>query len=104
MVEKKNRTIMEIVKTISTWNNLLAYLWDEVVETANYIINCFLTKELKNATLFEKFTSMKPNLSSLHIYGCTAWIHILQHKYSKLEKKAICTILIGYDSRTKGYR
>jgi predicted nucleotidyltransferase len=52
--------------------------------------------------LHERFTSTKPNISHLRVFGSTAYIHV--QKRTKLEPKSKILILVGYDEQTKAYR
>jgi hypothetical protein len=55
-------------------------------------------------TLEEKFTGKKPNVSHLKMFGCIAYVHVLDEKRSKLDPKAEKCIFIGYSLEKKGYR
>jgi hypothetical protein len=39
-------------------------------------------------TLEETFTCKKPNVSHLVVFGCIAYVHVLDEKRSKLDPKA----------------
>jgi hypothetical protein len=55
-------------------------------------------------TLEEKFIGKKPNVSHLRVFGCIAYVHVLDEKRSKLDPKADKCIFIGYSLEQKGYR
>jgi hypothetical protein len=55
-------------------------------------------------TLEEKFTGKKPNVSHLIVFGCIAYMHVLDEKRSKLDPKVKKCIFIGYSLKQKGYR
>jgi hypothetical protein len=52
----------------------------------------------------EKFTSKKPDVSHLIIFGCIAYVHVPDEKRSKLDPKVEKCIFIGYSLEQKGYR
>jgi hypothetical protein len=52
----------------------------------------------------EKFTGKKPDVSHLKMFGCIAYVHVLDEKRSKLDPKAKKCIFIGYFLEQKGYR
>jgi hypothetical protein len=52
----------------------------------------------------EKFTSKKPDVSHLRVFGCIAYVHVLNEKKSKLDPKVENCIFIGYSSKQKRYR
>jgi len=55
-------------------------------------------------TLEEKFTSKKPNVSHLKVFGCIAYVHVVDEKKLKLDPKDEKCIFIGYSSKQKGYK
>jgi hypothetical protein len=84
-------------------SRLPSYPWEEAIRTANYISNRVPTKALYRMTPYERYCSLKLDLSLLRIFGSTAYIHV--HRSSKLEPKAIPIIFIGYDDKSsKAYR
>jgi hypothetical protein len=44
----------------------------------------------------KKFTCKKPDVSHLRVFGCIAYMHVLDKKRPKLDLKAKKCILIGY--------
>jgi hypothetical protein len=52
----------------------------------------------------EKFTSKKPDVSHLRVFGCIAYVRVPDEKRSKLHPKAEKCIFIGYSLEQKGYR
>jgi len=77
--------------------------WAEAVTTAVYLKNISPTKALKK-TPYEAWYGWKPTLIHLHaVFGCLAFVHVLDERCKKLDFKSIPGILIGY-STTKQYR
>ena len=85
VVERKNRTIMEAVKTMIHDQDLPMCLWVEVAMETVYIHNRLSHSELGFNTLEEMFTGKKPEVSLLKIFGCPVFIHISKEKRNKLE-------------------
>ena len=46
VVEKKNRTIQEMTRTMPNENNLPKYFWAEVVNTSCYVLNKVLLRSI----------------------------------------------------------
>jgi len=67
-----------------------------MVTTTVYIMNQTPTTSIHGMTPEEKFTCKKPNVSHLRVFGCIAYVHILDEKRSKLYPKAKKCIFIGY--------
>ena len=84
--------------------NLHYSFWAEASNTAVYIQNRCHHFVLKNTTLEEVFTGIKPDLSHLRIFGCPIYIHIPKEKRMKLQPSREKVIFIGYSETTKGYR
>jgi len=84
--------------------NLPNYFWVEAVITAVNIMNRTPTAAVHGMTPEEKFTSKKPNVSHLRVFGYIAYVHVPDEKRSKLDPKAEKCIFIGYSLEQKGYR
>ena len=62
--------------------------WAETINCVNYIVNRTPTKVLKNITLEEASSSIKPDVSHFHVFGSDAWAHIPDTKHKALEPKS----------------
>jgi hypothetical protein len=78
--------------------------WVEEINCANYIVNHTPTKDLKNITLEEAWTKIKPDVSHFRVFGNIAWAHILDEKRKALQLKSEKCIFVGYSEDVKGYR
>ena len=76
VVERKNRTVVEMAKAMLHGNGLPYYLWPEAVHTAIYLINRCPTRALGDKTPFEAYSGRKPGLAHLKIFGCVCYVHI----------------------------
>ena len=70
VVERKNRSLEEIARTLLNDTPLPKYFWAEVVNTACYIMNRALIRPILKKTPYEFFNGKKPNISHLHVFGC----------------------------------
>ena len=70
VAERKNRTIMEAVKTIIYDQDLLIHLWSEAARTTVYVHNRLSHSALGFKTPDEMFFEKKPKVSHLKIFGC----------------------------------
>ena len=61
-------------------------------------------KALKNITLKEAWTKLKPNLSRLWVFDNVAWAHIPVEKMKSLQPKSEKCIFFGYSEDVKGYK
>ena len=72
------------------------FFWTKVVSTAIYIMNKTSTVAIHDVTPKEHFTSKKPHLSHLKVFGCIAYVHVPDELHTKLNPKAKKCIFIGY--------
>jgi hypothetical protein len=104
VVKRKNMHIVEITCAMMNEKNLPHYFWTEAIATVVYSVNRTPTTTIRGMTLEEKFTGKKPNVSHLRVFGCIAYVHVLDDKRSKLDLKADKCIFIRYSLEQKGYR
>jgi transposase InsO family protein len=84
VAERKNLTLKEMANCMIQSNGLSLKYWVEAINYENYIVNRTPTKALKNITLEEAWTKIKPNVSHFHVFGSIAWAHILDEKRKAL--------------------
>ena len=104
VAERKNRTLLEGIRSVVTGTKIPKALWEDLAYSVNYIQNRCPTKALKLKTPEEVFTGIKPHFRHLHVIGCLAYCHIPDVKRQKLDPKTTATIFIGYDEHSKAYQ
>ncbi|CAL2260415.1 unnamed protein product [Prunus armeniaca] len=102
--ERKNQTIMEMVRSMLKNKNLQKELWAEAVTCAIYLINRSPTKALNDCTPHEAWYGMKPSVHYLRIFGSVAYAHVPDAVRNKLDDKSEKCIFIGYSERSKAYK
>ncbi|RZB68411.1 Retrovirus-related Pol polyprotein from transposon TNT 1-94 [Glycine soja] len=102
--ERKNRTIMEMARSMLKEKGLPNTFWAEAVYTVVYILNRCPTKSVKDKTPIEAWNGKKPSAKHLRVFGSICYIHIPDVKRHKLEDKTIRGIFLGYSNISKGYR
>uniref|UniRef100_A0A5B7C2K8 Putative polyprotein n=1 Tax=Davidia involucrata TaxID=16924 RepID=A0A5B7C2K8_DAVIN len=102
--ESKNRTIVEMACSMLKGKNLTKVFWAEAVSCAVYILNRCPTKSVLDMTPEEAWSSYKPNVEVLGVFGCVAYAHVPAEKRKKFDGKGEKCIFIGYNDRTKGYK
>lgn len=103
-VERRNRTIVEMVRTMLLQAKSDKKLWGEAAATAVYILNRSPTKAIRNNTPFEMFWDKRPDLSHLKIFGYIAYAHKVNEKKDKLDETSLKCIFLGYSEDSKAYR
>ncbi|MCO5587852.1 hypothetical protein L7F22_041804 [Adiantum nelumboides] len=105
VAERKNRSLMEMVRCMLKAKSLPHKLWMEAVACAAHVLmNRCPTCALKPITPYESWYDKKPSVSYLRVFGCLAYAHIPQQLRGKLDDKAVKCIFVGYSSGSKGYR
>ena len=101
--ERRNRTLLNMVRCMLKSKNLPCFLWGEAVSTAAYILNRSPTKRLIDTSPEEAWTGAKPSVTHLRIFGSICYKHVPDQLRRKLDDKGMPHILIGYHS-TGGYK
>ena len=71
VVERCNRTLMDMVQSMINNSLLPLNLWGEALKTAMYILNRVPNKAVSK-TFFELWTDRKLSLGHLHVWSCSA--------------------------------
>lgn len=104
VVERRNRTLMEMTRSILNGLKIPNILWGEAVQHSTYIINRVATKGLDNQTPYESLMRKKPNVEHMRIFGCVAYTKINGPYLKKLEERSRCVINLGTEPGSKAYR
>ncbi|KAM1470398.1 hypothetical protein ACFX11_041122 [Malus domestica] len=104
VVERKNRTVVEMAKAMLHDKSMPYFLWAEAVHTAVYILNRSPTKALNNLTPFEAYSGRKPGVGHLKVFGSVCYVHIPSEIRQKLDAKSVKGVFVGYATCEKGYR
>eukprot|EP00253_Pinus_taeda_P035360 PITA_35360 len=88
VAERKYHTLKEMANCTLQSKGLSLNYWAEAINYVNYIINHTPTEVLKNITLEEAWSSIKPDVSHFRVFGSEAWAHIPDEKHKALEPKS----------------
>jgi hypothetical protein len=103
VAKRKNRTLKEMTNCMIQSKGLSLKYWAEAINCENYIVNHTTTKALKNITLEEVWTKIKPDVSHFCVFDSIAWAHIPDEKRKALQPKSEKCIFVGYSKDVKGY-
>ncbi|CAL9022194.1 unnamed protein product [Prunus brigantina] len=104
VAERKNRTVVEMAKSMLHEKGVPYEFWAEAINTAVYLLNRCPTKALNKVTLFEAYTGRKPGIAHLKIFGSPCHVLIPSVLRHKLEENSHKCIFVGYGLCEKGYR
>ncbi|KAJ9552609.1 hypothetical protein OSB04_016654 [Centaurea solstitialis] len=98
--ERRNRTLLNMVRTMMCHSTLPMSFWGHALETAAHILNRAPTKSVEK-TPYELWKGKKPNISFLRIWGCE--VYVKRPTSEKLKPKSDKCFFVGYPRTTVGY-
>jgi len=98
--ERRNRTLLDMVRSMMSQSDLPLSFWGYALETAAFTLNRVPSKSVEK-TPYEIWTGKTPSLSFLKIWGCEVYVKRLQS--DKLTPKSDKCIFVGYPKETIGY-
>jgi len=104
VVERKNMTVMNLVRSMLSEKKIPKTFWHEVVNWTIYVLNRCPTFAVKDMTPEKVWSGVKPSVEHFRVFGCVAHVHIPDARRTKLENKSFCCVLLGVNEESKGYR
>jgi hypothetical protein len=83
VVERKNRTLIDMARTMLGEFKTPERFWSEAVNTACHAINRVYLHRLLKKTSYELLTSNKPNVSYFRVFGSKCYILVKKGRNSK---------------------
>ena len=71
VAQKRNRTLLDMVRCMLSKSSLPEFLWGEALRTATYILNQVPSKSMPK-TPYELWSGKKSSLHHFHVWGCKA--------------------------------
>jgi hypothetical protein len=103
-VERKNRTLLDMARTMLDEYKTPDRFWAESINTACYSINWLYLHRILKKTSYELLTDKKPNVSYFRVFDSKCLILVKRVRKSKFAPKVVECFLLGYDSNTRAYR
>ncbi|KAH9672319.1 hypothetical protein KPL70_017676 [Citrus sinensis] len=104
VAERKNRTILDMARSMLKSKRLPKEFWVETIACAVYLSNRSPTRSVWGKTPQEAWSGKKPDITHLRVFGSIAYIHVPDESRAKLDDKSEKFIFIGYDNNSKGYK
>ncbi|GJX64161.1 putative RNA-directed DNA polymerase [Tanacetum coccineum] len=104
VVERRNRSVIEMARSMMKSMQVPDTLWGEAVRQAVYIQNRVPTKTLGDTTPYERWSGKKPNLEHLRVFGCIAYSKVLRGRQQKLDSRSEMLVHLGTETGSKAYR
>lgn len=103
VAERKNRSLMDMMRCLLAESGLSTKYWGEAVTTANFLQNRLPSSSIPR-TPHELWTGRLPCYKHLHVFGSEALVHIPAEKRRKCDMKAKKMTFVGYEENRKGFR
>jgi hypothetical protein len=103
VVERKNRTLVEMAKTMFDEHRTPRYFWVEAINTACYILYRIFLRPLLNLTPFELCFGRQSSIFHLRLFGCKCFI-LKCSNLDKFESHSSNGIFLGYTPHGRSYR
>ncbi|GJU10584.1 putative ribonuclease H-like domain-containing protein [Tanacetum coccineum] len=104
VVERRNRTLIEVVRTMLIYVKALLFLWAEAVATACYTKNRSIIRLHRGKTPYELLHDKLPDLSFFHVFNALCYLTNDSEYLGKLQPKADIGIFIGYAPKKKSFQ
>ncbi|KAJ9554040.1 hypothetical protein OSB04_018085 [Centaurea solstitialis] len=97
IVERRNRTLLEMTRCLMKARSVPNYFWGEAVRHATFIINRTPTRALVGVTPYEKFYGETPDLKDLRVFGCVAYERVVSKHLKKLDDRSKPLVYLDSD-------
>ncbi|GJY63236.1 putative ribonuclease H-like domain-containing protein [Tanacetum coccineum] len=104
VAERRNRTLIEVAKTMLAESELPTTFWAEVVNTACYVQNRVLVVKPHNKTPYKLFRGRTHALSFMRLFRCHVTILNTLDYLSKFDEKSSLGFFVGYSMNSKAFR
>lgn len=95
VVERRNRTLLGMTRSILKHMDVPNYLWGEVVRHATYLINRVATRVLSLKTPYEVLKNKRPNIEHVRIFDCIAYAKVEPANLKKLDDRSRMLVHLG---------
>nr|GFA46202.1 putative ribonuclease H-like domain-containing protein [Tanacetum cinerariifolium] len=104
VVERRNRTLVEAVRTMLTFANLLSFLWAEAIATACFTKNRSIFHKHFDKNPYELMNKRKANIKFFRVFGCRCYLLNDYEDVGKLKAKGDIGVFVGYSKEFAAFR
>nr|GEX67673.1 retrovirus-related Pol polyprotein from transposon TNT 1-94 [Tanacetum cinerariifolium] len=102
--ERKNRTLIDVARTMLADLLLPIPFWAEAINTACYVRNRVLVTKSQNKTHYELLHGRTPSIGFMRPFGCPVTILNTLDSLGKFDGKVDEGLLVGYSVNSKAFR
>ncbi|WVZ80793.1 hypothetical protein U9M48_028244 [Paspalum notatum var. saurae] len=104
VVERKNRTLVEMAQTMLDEHRTPRRFWAEAVNTACYIANRIFLRAFLRKTSYELRFGRQPTVKYLRAFGCRCFVLKKAGHLDKFESRCLDGIFLGFASSSRAFR
>lgn len=104
VVERRNRTLIEMARSLLKEKNVPNQFWGEAVQHATYLINRLPTRAVTGITPYEAWSEKKPHVEHIRVFGCLAHMKTPSANLKKLDNRSKTVVYFGKEAGTKAFR
>jgi hypothetical protein len=104
VVERKNKTVQEMARTMIMDSKLTDIFWTQAVHTIVHIQNRVMLINNTDKTPYEIWKGRPANVKHFRVFGSKCYIKREDGKMGKFDSRVDKGILVGYSSTRKAYK
>ncbi|XP_066334528.1 uncharacterized protein [Miscanthus floridulus] len=103
VVERKNRTLVEMARTMLDEHKTPRRFWAEAINTACYVANRIFLRAFLGKTSYELRFGRPPKVFHFRVFGCKCFI-LIKGNLDKFESRSSDGLFLGYALQGRAYR
>nr|GFB77418.1 retrovirus-related Pol polyprotein from transposon TNT 1-94 [Tanacetum cinerariifolium] len=104
VVERRNRTLVEAIRTMLTFSNIPSFLWAEAIAIACFTQNHSIIHKRFDKTPYELINKRKLNIKFFRVFGCRGYLLNDYEDVGKLKAKGDIGVFVGYSKESAAFR
>nr|GFB22763.1 retrovirus-related Pol polyprotein from transposon TNT 1-94 [Tanacetum cinerariifolium] len=104
VVERRNRTLVKVARTMLTFANLPSFLWAEAIATACFTQNRSIIYKRFDKTTYELINKRKPNIKFFRVFVCRCYLLNNYEDVGKLKANGDIRVFVGYSKESATFR
>nr|GEX28785.1 hypothetical protein [Tanacetum cinerariifolium] len=104
VVERRNRTLVEVARTMLSAAKVPLFFWAEAIATACFTQNRSLVIPRHKKTPYHIINDQKPSVKFFHIFGSLCYIVRDGENLDKMKGKGDACNFVGYSTQSRSYR
>lgn len=104
VAERKNRTVVEMARSMLKEMNIPIILWANAVVAAVHLLNRSPSNAINDLTPYEVLNGKRPSITHLRVFGCVAYVLVDSKLRRKFDSKTRRCVFVGYCEDAKAYR